>query len=118
MSDFDSGITSGVIANLLTQIGVKAVRAVLSPPTAGSIIKLGQNLPNTKAISECDLFLDDSTGETPRFLARQRIYHRINLARSKWDWLVLLTHYHPIRGRPTKVEPEWHPKSIGGQFTI
>lgn len=67
--------------------------------------------------AEAQTFDELDLGETPRFLARQRVRHRIRLAREKWVWLVLATYYHPVGGRRTTIPSEWHPRRICGQFT-
>lgn len=100
-------VTTGIIANLLTKIGVDVAKQVLIASSPSKEDK-GLSLPPMDS---------ELIGEPPRFLARQRCHHRIRLARAKWDWLILATHYHPIRGRTQELPEEWDPRRIGGHFT-
>ncbi|MBF8275763.1 MAG: hypothetical protein HW390_836 [Candidatus Brocadiaceae bacterium] len=57
-------------------------------------------------------------GEPPRFLCRQRVLHRINLATTKWHWLLVAYYYHPVRGRPLAIPDGLKPDALAGQFTV
>ena len=76
--------------------------------------------PGSAANRSVGLVVPDSSesSETPRFLARQRLYYRIDLANAKWDWLHILSYYHPTQGRIAAIPEERLPKEIGGNFTV
>jgi hypothetical protein len=92
-------ISMGVISNLLTMMGVgfakKVLPRVLSERGHSGAGSAGDELACTledQVASESG----EDRGETISFLARQRLRHRVDLAKTKWDWLVLATYFHPI----------------------
>lgn len=101
------GVAAGIIANLLTKIGIHVAKQVFTTSSPNQ----GYNGPGLAGMDS------DFIGEPPRFLARQRCHHRVRLARAKWDWLVLATYYHPTRGRTHELPEKWDPRQIGGHFT-
>ena len=100
-----AGITGGIISNLLTMIGVGAAKHLFG---AG-----GASFEHTSDGKE-----PQDLGETPDFLAHQRFYYRLELAKAKWQWLKLATYYHPVAGRTARLPEDWDPRSISGHFTV
>ncbi len=103
------------VASLLADIGVKAAKGVFGLLAGGD----SKASASPSHDSDSDLAESaESSGETPLFLARQRLHHRIELARAKWSWLVAATYYHPTRGQIHEIPSSWRPRAIAGQFTV
>jgi len=68
------------------------------------------------SLNDIDDVPDDA--ESLRFLTRQRMRHREDLARSKWDWLILTAYHHPRLGRTDDLPDDWDPRAIGDQYTV
>lgn len=100
-----SAFITGVLANLFTKMGVGAGRKLL-----GKLYSVAHE--GEKPVAAQDL------GESPRFVARQRVYHRVDLAKEKWSWLRLVTYFHPVAGRASCLPEDWDPRSISGHFTV
>src|SRR6266852_4443684 len=107
------------VASLLAELGVKAAKGVLGyfGTRDATSTKSRKNTPDLTA-EEVGVEPAEYSGETQQFLARQRLHHRIDLAKAKWAWLVAATYYHPTRGRTQDIALEWHPRKIAGQFTV
>jgi len=121
MSLADS-FTTELLASLLADIGVKVALPVLK--SIGSSPQPSQAAARTieeRNDLDLDPLLSMSPGqdfsESPLFLAHQRFRHRVQLAREKWEWLILSTYFHPIIGRSGSLPAHWHPRIIAGQFT-
>ncbi len=110
MFDIISAILQGALGNLTSDVVKMILRASRT-----------KSLDATDSPGNGEF---DSTADSPedteslRFLTRQRTAHRRDLARAKWDWLILVAYHHPKRGRTDELPDDWDPREIGDQFTV
>lgn len=117
-----SKIIVGALGGILSHLGVKGGEKVLSAirkedSSLNSLvldkIETGVHVDLPSNVEE-----QDRAGEPPRLLTRQRIICRDQLAKTKWNWLLLLSYYHPVLGRTTDLPKQWNPKEITGHFLV
>lgn len=108
-------ILSGASGNLVAD-GVKkaigSVRTLTKSNTSGtqSAVPFDNLLEALPSVADF--------GESPRFLFRQRILHRISLASAKWRWAVVTHYYHPTEGKALVLPEDWRLNAIAGQFSV
>jgi hypothetical protein len=107
-------IGTELVAKLLAEIGVHFAKSALESKKTHALTVQKTEIASPLVSDSSD---ESDFGETPQFLSKQRVLHRVDLARAKWDWLTLTAYYHPIIGRSAAFNPKWNPQVIAGHFT-
>ena len=100
-SDILKALASDVVQGFIGEkIGaVLAGKRLELPPWS----ELAEEVSAAKPATE----FSDSGSESLRFILHQRFRLRIDLARAKWDWLIVGSYFHPSSGFPTDNREVW-----------